>query len=27
MVKAPDYGMPEWAGDVEVNLVVEGIGQ
>jgi len=27
MVKAPDYVMPEWAGDVEVNLVVEGIGQ
>ncbi len=27
MVKAPDYGMLEWAGDVEVNLVVEGIRQ
>ena len=27
LVKAPDYGIPQWAGDVEGNLVVEGSRQ
>ncbi|OED36951.1 hypothetical protein AB833_25345 [Chromatiales bacterium (ex Bugula neritina AB1)] len=26
-VKASDYGLPEWVGDIEVELVVEGIRQ
>ncbi|MCP4432884.1 MAG: hypothetical protein GY806_18080 [Gammaproteobacteria bacterium] len=24
-VKASDYGMPDWVGDVEIELIVEGI--
>ena len=24
-IKAADFGMPDWVGDVEVGLVVEGL--
>ncbi len=27
MLKASDYGMPDWVGDVEIELIVEGIRQ
>ncbi len=26
-IKAPDFGLPDWVGDVEVVLIVEGIRQ
>ena len=25
MIKAADFGMPDWVGDVEVELIIEGI--
>ncbi len=27
IINAADYGMPKWVGDVEVDLIVEGIRQ
>ncbi|MEM7293268.1 MAG: hypothetical protein AAF420_07735, partial [Pseudomonadota bacterium] len=27
MLKASDFGMPDWVGDVEVELNIEGVRQ
>ena len=26
-ISAVDYGLPEWVGDIEIDLIVEGIRQ